>query len=787
MNIINRIASRGLKANKLKNGFVIFTILLATCMMMSVGLYFLGDIERKNNEISNRYQASFLNVTEDEVQSLASNPDVEKVGITKEIGQIDGEEYRLSFIYMDKVQLELSGYESLDGRMPEGKNEIVILKEFADYFDQNIDIGDSITLGDGEEEKDFTISGILPVKSDGKNYMVIVSYDYLKDILKDDLTFSAYIKLRDSKDLSSEEIREKINEIGKSINCETKDIVFSSYYFALKDMDTNTQFGVIVGVYIVTTIACALVVYSIFYISVITKLNEYGRLRTIGANKKQIRRIIKKEANRLSIIGIPVGIIISAILSYCIMPEVFSVRRVLLLALVVSIVIFIMIRIATAKPGKMAAKVSPIMAVRDIGFSGDESKKRTRKMHRRLTPFSLAYINVMRNKKKAVLSICSLGLCGVLLMASASYLQSIDPVEMAKASDFPYGEIKIRFVNGIDSYSTAEIEQLQEKELFNKNFCNALTSIEGVEGIKTYIGGVADFNYKNKITEASAVDIISKQDFKQMYPYLDKGKITYEQLSTENGLIVADRDWEMVYGFSLDIGDTITITNHSGDQQEYRVMGVVSADYSSGGNDVFFASENKKDYFGNQTSNLIYQIEVKVNTQKENYVEEEIARLIEDMPELEITTLSQSAASYRASLNNQILPIFMLVFFIAIFGIVNMINTLLTNVITRKKELSTLQAIGLSNKQLQQMLVYEGIIYFIGISIMTLSFGSISGAILCSSMNKISAFGSVGYSFPLSQTLIYLALILGVIILCSIISILYYKRETLVERMRSMT
>ena len=48
---------------------------------------------------------------------------------------------------------------------------------------------------------------------------------------------------------------------------------------------------------------------------------------------------------------------------------------------------------------------------------------------------------------------------------------------------------------------------------------------------------------------------------------------------------------------------------------------------------------------------------------------------------------------------------------IACFSLINLINTTLTNFLSRRQEIGILQAIGLSKKQLAQMLRYEGIIY----------------------------------------------------------------------------
>lgn len=61
---------------------------------------------------------------------------------------------------------------------------------------------------------------------------------------------------------------------------------------------------------------------------------------------------------------------------------------------------------------------------------------------------------------------------------------------------------------------------------------------------------------------------------------------------------------------------------------------------------------------------------------------------------------------------------------------INLVNTFITNFLSRRQEISVLQAVGLSHKQLLQMLRYEGIIYVVVTTFFTVSIGTGLG-ILC--------------------------------------------------------
>lgn len=56
-----------------------------------------------------------------------------------------------------------------------------------------------------------------------------------------------------------------------------------------------------------------LLIYNVMYISVTKDIRFYGMLKTIGTAPKQIKKIVKMQAFRLSVIGIPVGILLGTL------------------------------------------------------------------------------------------------------------------------------------------------------------------------------------------------------------------------------------------------------------------------------------------------------------------------------------------------------------------------------------------------------------------------------------------------------------------------------------------
>ena len=117
--------------------------------------------------------------------------------------------------------------------------------------------------------------------------------------------------------------------------------------------------------------------------------------------------------------------------------------------------------------------------------------------------------------------------------------------------------------------------------------------------------------------------------------------------------------------------------------------------------------------------------------------------------------------------------------------VINLVNTTITNFLSRRQEIGMLQAIGLSKKQLIKMLCYEGLMYSVFATLVTLVLGTglgfLSVQVVVKTMNPYFY-----YSFPWMIVLIYLAILL--IVQFTLISYTTgnLKKQSLVEQIRTM-
>lgn len=780
------MANASIKASRSRNIFVIFAITMTTSMIIAIALYFIGARQQAKNDVLGRYQAALIDVSEKEIDTIRANENIHTVGMTYYIDNLNIEDYSLTTMYMDENMLQLNKYPDLQGSLPKSQNEIVVSTSYLSHIKSSAKIGDKIPLTISSIQGEYTISGILSLEDSTKNFTVIVSKDLISSIDESPM-YSAYFCLKNSGIMDPDGLKEEIGQISAEAGIKKNDIVYSTYYFSSIEQQTTQDMKVIVGVCALVALACALVIYNLFYISVIGKTNEYGRLRIIGTTKKQIKKIVFRESFYLSRIAIPLGIILGSFIGYILVPGGWSTTTSISVVCISALIVYLIVILSTHKPVELAAKTTPLEALKHVSYNVSTKKSSTKRLRRNITPFRLAFINLARNKKKAALTILSLGICGILFMSSSAYLNSIDFDSMAE-KDFPYGDIKIELgVGGSETYSSREYLQLQKDNPLNNKLLDTVSLIDGVKNIKAYSGFVMDTSIPSGYTEPFTIDGYSKNDLQLLKSHLIKGTVDYETLVEKNGVVINNMgEWKDIYDWDTQLGDKLSIQDSNGNASEFVVMGIVDSNIPYGGFNMLFIPNEILLKLQREIASSNYQLVIDTEEEKNNSVEEKVGALISSFSNLEMSTLKERAAIYKSSLDNQKLPVYILTIFIGIFGIVNLLNTLITNVLVRKTELSVFQTLGLSGKQLSKMLLIEGMIYSLGTAIITLTIGTGSGFLLCKLFNTIGVFGTVTYRFPIWSIITYFTILLILQMTFSFVSIKLFQQQSLVERIKNI-
>ena len=185
----------------------------------------------------------------------------------------------------------------------------------------------------------------------------------------------------------------------------------------------------------------------------------------------------------------------------------------------------------SAEYDKIAASISPIEAVR-ISTTTENEKLNTKKLRRKLTPENLAKIGFMRNHKKVILTLISLGFSGILLMSAATFLASIDEEDMARQS---FGD-KEFLITLSDEYSD---NSLKDNPL-DDSMMNLLTDSPYITDVKSIKGCSADILLPDKKEPSSFREIIglSDDEFSSLSNNLLSEEISYQELVGKNGILI---------------------------------------------------------------------------------------------------------------------------------------------------------------------------------------------------------------------------------------------------------
>ena len=267
--IVKKISKKNLKADKIRNVLIIITIALATCLIMATVLYFFGSQRKSLNDAMGRYQAVINDIDNSQIEKLVKDDRVD-VGVSHLLGMVSYGDFKLTVRSMDKTLMDLAKYPDLQGKLPETEKEVAITKAFLERTGLSKSVGDSISIDLGDGKKEYTLCGILPVEN--SNYSLFVSQSYVASKISDS-TYSAYVRLKGSDGWSKAAIQSELLTLLNEWGIQQENIQFSTYYFSLIEQRSSQYMLIIASVCLIVTLACTLVVYSLFNVSIIRKTN----------------------------------------------------------------------------------------------------------------------------------------------------------------------------------------------------------------------------------------------------------------------------------------------------------------------------------------------------------------------------------------------------------------------------------------------------------------------------------------------------------------------------------
>lgn len=782
--IVKRLARRSFHTDKRRNRLSILTVVIAVGMMTALALFPTEMLNAQKNVEKDLPQAALANASQSAVSKLEKSSDVEWVGVQAAINSAKMDDIIINTLYINKPMLKASKL-TVKGAMPEKSSEILLEQSFLTHIGSKAKVGDSMTLDLGSGKKEYKVTGILvgDLKAENK-YIVLVSKAYVQlNTNAGEIKTNAYIRLKNTDELSDDDLNQALYSLANKAGISKNDVSISTsaYRMLRKNVGTNLLGFLVLAAIIL--FGAVLVIYSIFYISVTGKIHEYGQLRTIGTTKKQIKGIVYREGFLISAIGVPAGLIVGSIVGYFLAPKGWNFINTLWTVVVIGMIGFLSVLFSVRAPAKIAANTSPIEAVRYTTYKG----KALRKKSRRITPFRLAVTNLSRNRKKSVLTLLSLGFSGILLFCAATMAVSYSAVDEAKP-EFPYGSYKISLStkNMGDDNDMFVINRIQADTPLNEQLKSQILRIKGVNDIKEWSSTSMDFKMPNgKDSGGTATGYaFSSDETQKMKPYLAEGKLDYSSMTSQYGIAVCyPQSYKEAFGWNPKIGDPVKITlqNKKGEkvEQTFTVTALLNGNYRNRGPAFWMPVDVMNNLAGMKT---VSDFEIVTDNQDQAEIASSLKSIAEKNPYLGIESLKDRTEELQKSMQPTFNTMYILITFLSLFGLINLINTTITNLLARRREIGTLQAIGLTNRQLNRMLQMEGLLYTVGTAAFTLTVGTVFGYVTYRILKNLGM--ALHYHYPVIPVCIFIAALLIIQIFISTFTVQSLKKQSLIERIR---
>ena len=788
--MISLMAKQSLKASRMRNVFVMTTIILASALLTVVLMFGIGQDTQTKENVSQIQQVNFYSLSEEQVSSIEKDERISyqvkvKIGTITELEDFDVLPYYISE-FSDQIKMG----ELEEGRLPQKADEVAVqaaqLKRLG--VEQKVGSTFTLTFFDGSTET-FTVSGILKGSDTAKQFSMVFSKEYADhgSQLADE-PYEILAKVQGATSMSKEECKELMYQIGSDAGMERKNIdPVKAFLDSLSPDVQNIMVALLVGGVIL--LACVLVIYGVFYLSIIGKIRQFGQLRTIGMTKMQIKKLVSREGNLIFIRSIPLGLLIGGIAGYVIMPQGFRLLNTVIVFAIVFVVIYIVTRISILKPAKIAALVSPMEALR---YVSQESMKQAsnRKTCRTLTPAGMGVMNFSKNRKKAITTLFSLALGGVLFMTAATFMSSFDKVGYSRQTNFADAEFDISISPSAVELNDYGMSGIQNNNPLSEQFEQDILKLDGVERVT----GLQEFGVKFDIPihdEYGSDDVIyplKAEDMGDLDQYLEAGSMDYDKLMSGEYLLMGGNNTaEEIYGWRFEVGDKVILHYFDGSgmaEREVTILGILNSEYQSVNrmNGWFLMPEAVIHEWVSYNS-LNSSILVTVSPDKEEAIGLELEKMVAASPELSMDSLRERIISDEAYINKIFGAISGLSIFIMLFSILSMMNTLITNIVTRKQELAMLESVGMSKKQIYKMILGESFLLVAVTLGITLTFGTLCGFALCNILYNAGAF-YIAFRFPLMFTLAYAGVLTVVPLIITLVSINSFSKMTLVERLK---
>ena len=467
---IRHLALKSLQASRTRNLIAVAAIALTAVLFTSlftIALSINEGFQQSNfRQVGGFSHGGFKYLTKEQFEELKDDPLIDQWGVRRFLGMPMDAPFHKSHVeisYSDAAEAHWQYCDPVEGSLPqEGTDQAATDTHVLELLGIEPEIGAKFTISFDVDGNPTTLSGWWEYDE-----AIVANHILIPESRVDEILAETGVDLNNPADgmtgawnmdvmlkSGSRHIEQDLNQILENHGYQNEergdnyiDIGVNWGYTGarLSDAADPTAIAAIVAVALLIIFTGYLIIYNVFQISVAGDIRFYGLLKTIGTTPRQLRRIIRLQALALSIAGIPIGLVLGWFVGGQLTPVIVErLNGVIaltsqnpLIFIIAALFALFTVLLSCRRPGRMAAKVSPVEAVR-YTEAGSKNRAKGRRV-RKVSPFTMAWANLGRSKGKTTVTVISLSLAVVLLAVTVNFTGGFDMdkyVSSFTASDF---------------------------------------------------------------------------------------------------------------------------------------------------------------------------------------------------------------------------------------------------------------------------------------------------------------------------------------------------------------
>lgn len=841
---LHLLTKRFMKMNKGRNVIAVLAIMLTSLLFTSLFAGAVSLILSKREADVRHFMDSSHAIAQELTKEKAKkvqeaveqDENIERYGTGMFLGPLCEEKVTFSgeVRYADENLAESFNCTPTTGRMPKEANEVAASTLVLDALSVPHKLGEEISITwekDPVTEEtqtdtfrlvgfwkgDRAVLGQMVWMSEAyaKKHCYPVSAEELKNgLLNGSLDYCIWYK-------NTWKLREKTRELSESAGFSKEGEGFEvNPAYDLQEED-SFSFGSVAVMVCFVILAGYLIIYNIFNISIKTDIRAYGLLKNVGTTGRQLKKIVRLQAWYLSAVGIPAGLLLGYGAALLMAPSLTASSDISgqagsesvtvvsanpLIFLGAAVFTLLTVYLSSLQACRMVERVSPVEALRlsDGGGTRKKSKKNTS-----VTWWGMAAGNMLRNWKKGLIVMLSVALSMVVVDCIVMLVNGYDFEAYKKISleaDFQLDQLgsDARMANfyGI----TPEIKKTLDECPFVQNTGYVYYSKESHK-MEERLFQVWERNAKDHEEDWTDYEKElweeAKKENKIKVHLMGIDKLVFDKLEwreepclwedfKDGGYVITD--FNAQYATSMEnldyysVGDAFFMEYESGKSKEYKVLGGArlpfALDYPYTDTSyitVMLPADEFRKMTGEDRS-MHAAIDVKRGTEKEarQYIKDTV---LKENDAINMISVLDMQESFRKYIQKYYVIGAFLVAVLTFIGIMNFFNTMAASVLSRKKELALLEAVGMTKRQILKILIAEGGIYIGGAFILAVLLTvTCAGGLLTNTIGRAFFFSVHLTVWP---CILMLPVLLVVVFAISKYEFKKMNQESVVERIRN--